>query len=338
VVSYNLAIMKLLILAVLLAVSQAATPVPRQAADITARSSQDVKQNPNAKQSPATAPSPIPNATSPKDNEHTGKTPAKADTPESVFIAETAAMPIHKDWWDKAYVVFTGLLVIVGGLGVFFAIKTLRGIERQAHEMRRQRHEMRRQRLVLLRQWRAMGGQSKLMAGQLREMEKSREIDTKTLILQYRPKIIVRDATASDFNVAELGKPAQGKVRFIMVNTGGSAAHIDGGWVAVWSAESPSSSPIEIKQGKEERIGAFTLQPGEETPLERVLNTGVTNSIQWANFHQAIKTEPSRYIYLVGVINYRDDLGILRRTGINRTYDPKTKTFVPGTLEGEYED
>ncbi len=36
-----------------------------------------------------------------------------------------------KDWWDKAYVIFTGLLVIIGALGVRSAIKSLRLIERQ---------------------------------------------------------------------------------------------------------------------------------------------------------------------------------------------------------------
>jgi hypothetical protein len=36
------------------------------------------------------------------------------------------------DWWYRAYVIFTGALVIVGAIGVGYAIKTLRAIERQA--------------------------------------------------------------------------------------------------------------------------------------------------------------------------------------------------------------
>ena len=128
---YNFFAMKLLVLAVFLAVIQTSTPVPRQTSDNTARSGQHIKQQPGTKQSPDANSLPVPNTPSPKDVKDKGETPAKADTQETIFITESAAVPI-KDGWDKAYVVFTGLLVIIGGLGVFFAIKTLRGIERQA--------------------------------------------------------------------------------------------------------------------------------------------------------------------------------------------------------------
>jgi hypothetical protein len=59
------------------------------------------------------------------------KPPSNADTQETIFITEAAAVPV-RDWWDRASVVFTGLLAAIGGLGVYFAIRTLRGIERQA--------------------------------------------------------------------------------------------------------------------------------------------------------------------------------------------------------------
>ena len=201
-------------------------------------------------------------------------------------------------------------LVIAAIGGIIVAVYTLRGINKQAG----------------------------LMDAQLNEMRQSREIETKTLLLQYRPKIIVRDARASDFNVAELGNPAQGKVRLTLVNTGGTPANILGGWIALWSAQASVSVPLEIKQGEEAQFSAFTLQPGERESLERELDTGTTNDIQWANFHQAIKTDPMRYIYLVGVLVYRDDLGIPRQTGIHRVYDPKTKTFTPGDFDGECAD
>jgi hypothetical protein len=180
--------------------------------------------------------------------------------------------------------------------------------------------------------------QAGIMEAQLAEMKQSRAIETKTLLLQYRPKIIVRDARASDFNVAELGNPAQGKVQLTLVNTGGTPANILGGWIALWSAQSSVSVPLEIKQGEEAQFSALTLQPGERETLERELDTGTTNDIQWANFHQAIKTDPLKYIYLVGKLVYRDDLGIPRQTGIHRVYDPKTKTFTPGNSDGEYAD
>ncbi len=187
---------------------------------------------------------------------------------------------------------------------------------------------------------RAMKEQAELMNGQLKEMEKSREIDAKVLVLQYRPKIIVRDARASDFNVAELGKPAKANVRFTVINVGGTPAHVADGTVALWSVEPLNTiAPIELKCGDEDSIGEFTLQPGESTAFDRPLNTGVTNDIQWANYHQAIQTEPPKYIYLVAVIRYIDDLGIPRQTGISRKYDPKTRTFIPeAKTDQEYAD
>ena len=72
---------------------------------------------------------------------------------------------------------------------------------------------------------RHMERQVGIMDGQLTEAKESRDIQTKTLILQYRPKVIVRNATAKAFT-AQLGERAQCIVAFQIVNTGGSPAHI----------------------------------------------------------------------------------------------------------------
>jgi len=36
-----------------------------------------------------------------------------------------------KDWWDRSSVIFSGLLVVIGGAGASLALRTLRAIERQ---------------------------------------------------------------------------------------------------------------------------------------------------------------------------------------------------------------
>lgn len=123
--------MKLLALAMLLAVAGTAPAIPQKAADTSARSHQDIKQQPSTKQTPSVDSPPIPNAPSANANEHKDETPAKAGTQETIFITESAAVPV-KDVWDKAYVIFAGLLVIIGALGISFAKKTLDRIERQA--------------------------------------------------------------------------------------------------------------------------------------------------------------------------------------------------------------
>jgi hypothetical protein len=160
------------------------------------------------------------------------------------------------------------------------------------------------------------------------------------VILQYRPKLIVRGAKASNFNVADLGEPARANVTFTVINTGGTQARITGGYIAMWSVEATKNpAPIEFQCGKDDPIGEFILQPGEEKVFERILGAGMTNDIQWANYHQALQTDPLRYIYLVGTLFYLDDLDIPRNTGIHRCYDPKTRTFLPEkSSDQEYAD
>jgi hypothetical protein len=238
---------------------------------------------------------------------------------------------------QRKLALFTAALVVIGILQTIVMFLTWWIYRRQAREMRRQRHEMRRQRHVMFRQWKAMGVQAALMTGQLEEMKESRKIETKTLILQYRPRIIVRNASASDFNVAELGQPAQGKVQITIINSGGSPAHIKGGTIALWSTE-VSSAPTEIKKGNDNPIGEFTLQAGEDREYEGNIGTGATHDLNWANYHAGHQTTPMKSLYLVGTIMYEDDLGIPRRTGIFRAYDPKTYSFSSSTFEGEYTD
>jgi len=116
--------MKWLLIAVLLAIMQAPPPVPGKAANQLGGSGQHVQNNASNNQN-------APPASGPGGNQDEGQAQARHDERETIIIREPAAVT-HKDTWDKAYVVFAGLLVIVGALGVGYAIKTLRAIERQA--------------------------------------------------------------------------------------------------------------------------------------------------------------------------------------------------------------
>ncbi len=123
--------MKTLILAVLLAVTQAPSPVTQETAHKTADGRQDVNQQSSTQQSPATKATAAQNPYSANSDESKSGKPASGNAQETLFISESAAVP-GKDAWDKASVIFNALLVIIGGLGVGAAIKTLRAIERQA--------------------------------------------------------------------------------------------------------------------------------------------------------------------------------------------------------------
>jgi hypothetical protein len=243
----------------------------------------------------------------------------------------TVATP-KRDWADWGYWAFSLFLVIVGVLQVALLWWTLGVVRRQAHEMKRQRSYMR-------LQWKAMGLQAAHMEGQLSEMQKSREIENKTLILQYRPKIIIRNVKALQFSF-ELGKPGECEIRFTMVNTGGSPAHVAaGGFIQVLSVIVNSVGKVEIKEGDRTMISELTLQPGQQVTVQETMPTGTIGDTDWTLLSEGIEVGIPKYIYFVGTIYYLDDLNIPRATGIHRKYDPKTSNFDPQKeSESEYTD
>jgi hypothetical protein len=106
----------------------------------TAESAQQAQHN---QANPALPPSPISinsanrdknQASSPQAND--GKGSIGVPPVQPVAISTDKDRPISvsavKDWWDKALVLGTVGLVIVGGFGILYAIRTLKAINRQA--------------------------------------------------------------------------------------------------------------------------------------------------------------------------------------------------------------
>lgn len=105
----------------------------------TAKSTQNAK---NHQSSAAVSPSPAPAKTSNGDKNQAaspqpsdGKSSPSVTPVNPVAISTDKDKPISvstvKDWWDKTQILATVLLFIVGGFGVWYAIETLRVIERQ---------------------------------------------------------------------------------------------------------------------------------------------------------------------------------------------------------------
>lgn len=109
--------MKLLVMSALLALIQASTPTTQQGAHAPPGAHHAVSDKASSNKAPSLQPPKQDNSNSP----YGGNTQKTAPAP----------MPT-KDQWGKASVVFTGLLVIVGALGVCYAARTLGKIERQA--------------------------------------------------------------------------------------------------------------------------------------------------------------------------------------------------------------
>jgi hypothetical protein len=222
----------------------------------------------------------------------------------------------EKDNYDRAAVWINFALAVIGVLGIGVGVFTLCYLRKQAAEMSLQR---------------------KVMVRSLRVMKEQGERENRSLILQYRPRVVVRFASASEFNPGDIGKSITARVRFTVVNTGFSTAYITGGQVSLWWF-SFSASAHSVHKGAEIEIAEGALEAGQQYRWEETIGMDGKQDFKWANYHDGMTTDDRRTIVLVGSIYYMDSLNIPRSTGIYRDYDPKTKDFNPATAEGEYDD
>jgi len=119
---YNLSTMKYLTLAVLLAVMQTPASAPRKPANPQTRNTQNTES---------------------RQAQDKRQAPSDADAKQTIVVRESPSMPkAGKDPWDKAYVIFTGVLVIIGAVGVGCAIVTLWAVRAQVTVMAEQRQVM----------------------------------------------------------------------------------------------------------------------------------------------------------------------------------------------------
>ena len=202
----------------------------------------------------------------------------------------------------------------ISGVGV--GICTLIYLRKQADEMRLQR---------------------KVMVRSLRAMREQGERENKTIVLQYRPRVIVRNAKAIGLGI-ESGSPGVCKLEFLLVNTGGSPAHIIEGSIFLLSYVAGGIDNIQFIDSPKWRFGEGELQPGERYTLtNESMTTGTVNDAEWMLYYSG--EDSHRNIILMGTVWYKHDIGIIRQTGLHRVFDVKTGRFEPKKdNEEEYSD
>ncbi len=237
---YNFAAMKYLTLAVLLAVVQAAPPVPRKAADPSNKTSQnDVKQTgSNKAPSQPTTPSAVPIHAQPQQND--SYNPTSENAARVISVSNLPTLSVTKDWLDKLYVAFSGILIVIGFFGVRAAYKTLKAIERQVAEMKAQRETMQEQLAAMrgqLAQMEASGQQTDQLIeqakAQVTHLKDSTDIaltnaenavlHTKVLINAERPWVLIEESVSFPPGV---GAVRRGHIYFRAKNWGKNPARV----------------------------------------------------------------------------------------------------------------
>jgi len=151
------------------------------------------------------------------------------------------------------------------------------------------------------------------------------KIQTKTLTLQFRPRLRVRRIFTDGGNVPQ-------NVTVLIANVGSSDAHIIGGKAAVYNKAN-------WDEGGGDELASLEICPSVVKPGEE-LRVAVIPIDDEAKFVWAVTSSNSAdSVRCQGNIRYADDAGVIRKTSFSRNYKRPTTNFADTAyLEDEYED
>jgi hypothetical protein len=180
----------------------------------------------------------------------------------------------------------------------------------------------------------AIRKQAQLMDAQIKLTEK-------TLVLQFRPRVILRAVTlfptsTSKHGIADL---QLWQIAIVLVNQGGNTAHVSTcGCNVYWRDNYPK--PHKHNPAASERWTDLSLGPGEMRELVIQIQE-LDFSAAFAVSEHVTNKQETPYLWLIceGVITYHDDNGWTRQTGFKRQWNMETKRFeVSPDEETEYVD
>jgi hypothetical protein len=163
----------------------------------------------------------------------------------------------------------------------------------------------------------------------LRKIERQTAATEKNLIMQFRPKVIIRGGF-----VDGVGQVEQAAMEFVITNIGANIAHVE--------ATTFAARLVDYSYGtcdlfaKSFSLPKMSLEPGEGHPHSFTMDKETTEALRIVDRSHRYGTEEKKTIVFAGTIKYRDDLGVLRRTGIFRKYSAVEQRFVPHT-DSDYE-
>jgi predicted Holliday junction resolvase-like endonuclease len=228
-------------------------------------------------------------------------------------------------------VILTALLVLVGALGIGYAIKTLRAVERQAKANEGQLTEIQQSaektdRMILLAAQEAENGKAAVEAAR-----QSAEAARESIMLTHRPRVVVRSVIVAWEHILTRGVSVKrlnetgfddGQLggAFYLVNVGNQPATVIGlEQYLSFDVYLPLERPYE--SGTNQQIVAIKLKPGEACKLpfrpKAIVTGDQTEVIQFG-----------KPMCAIGRIMYVDELGNRRETGFARQFRPSQQRFV----------
>ena len=183
----------------------------------------------------------------------------------------------------------------------------------------------------------AVWKQSIATAKSAKATEKSADAAHRGIVLEYRPRIVVRGIELDLGSISTEDEPT--KVKYVVANVGGTKATIVGSNATAEHFEGPLPAIPPYTETRND-LGTFTLMAGEykERALEKDSAEGLLMRVNDI-IRKDYGVKPTRHFHFFGFIEYRDELGILRRTGFCRRYDSESQRWlVVDDPEYEYSD
>lgn len=126
-----MAMKRLLICTVWFAFTVTPSPIPGQTSPHSADAKSNIQADSKQQKNPTPAP-PVVNPAEPNGDKHSAHQPASDDKPHAIRVTELPYLPLGKDWMDRVAWVAGLALVVIAGIGICLANRTLNAIQRQA--------------------------------------------------------------------------------------------------------------------------------------------------------------------------------------------------------------
>ncbi len=326
---YNFAIMKLLALAVLLAVIQAAPPIPRKAPDNTAEASQKVKADSQDNQKQTSSSPALLKTDSNRPPERNNNQQRSDNAEHTVGISKLPPVSVTRDLADWGVWFFSLLLVIVGFLQVLLLRSTLRAIQRQADDMGRQVD-------LAFTQLRAMHEQITEMSAQTDVLEKSVAVAQQSAnTARENFEAYIRKERA----FVLIDKPSKPLQEMFDQSSDEMNEYFGLGYrhfrLFVRHYGPTEAFNIRVEAGKISCSGrTLETKPTEEVSFQNTLKPGdiVTSLLIWMNFTEEEEKDIESgdlSLHIFGRITYDDRFGIGRVTPFWYIWDQHASLVVP---------